>query len=577
MMSFPSKLPFSATILFCLLVFTHIQCGRTRDAKGKRPNIVILLVDDLGIGDIGCFGNTTIKTPNVDQIAKDGVIFEHNLSPGMLCTPSRAAFLTGRQAIRSGIVAEEGDSRVFLNAAIKGGLPPDEVTFAKVLQQNGYRTALIGKWHLGLSCDTMRDFCHHPNNHGFHHFYGLPLTNFRECGNDWGTGFNNFDIHLAIIAASMIALLSILHKRKSSMKVYILAIMCLVFALNFYISSVVDVIMFKWFSCLLMRNDEVVEQPLVLKGLTQRFVSEAVNFIETSQKEPFLLLMSFAKVHTALHTSDYFMNHSRHGRYGDNVEEMDWAVGKILAKLDNLGLRDDTFVLFTSDHGPAIDEISRDGEVRGGFQGIYRDGKSSSFEGGLRVPTLARWPGKIPHGTNITIPTSGLDIFPTILNIANAEKPKDILLDGKDISETILGTENKLQAHRFIFHYCDKFVQAVTYADYKRAKIWKIHFAASKIAMDRFCYGNDVDYYDQPLVFELGSDPGEQSPVDVNDAVLQNVLEETKEAMRVHSASIKPVQSQLSLQTFYPWMQLCCNPPLCYCQEQFPHKLVAIP
>ena len=571
-MSSPIRLLYYITISLCLLV----TC-KAGDAKGKQPNIVIFLVDDLGIGDIGCFGNTTIKTPNVDQIAVDGVKFEHNLSPDVLCTPSRAAFLTGRQAVRTGVVADKGDRRVFVNSAIQGGLPQEEITFAKILQRHGYRTALIGKWHLGLSCNRTRDFCHHPNNHGFHHFYGLPLSNFRECGDDLGAGFNNIDKNIGIIVSSLIALMSALYIRKCSLKIYILAILCLVYALNFYISSVIGVIMYKWFSCMLMRNGEVVEQPVVLRGLTQRFVSEAINFMEASQQEPFLLIMSFAKVHTALQTSDYFVNHSRHGRYGDNVEEMDWAVGKVFAKLDSLNLRNDTFVLFTSDHGPAIDEISRDGEVRGGFQGIYRDGKGSNFEGGIRVPTLARWPGKIPGGSKISIPTSSLDIFPTILKIAEIERPNDILLDGKDISAMIMGIEDQPQPKRFMFHYCDRSLQAVTYADSQRSKIWKLHYAVSKIVMDSSCYGNHVKHYDPPMVFELVSDPREQIPIDINDVNFHSVLQETKEAIKKHNASVIPVKSQLSLQTFYPWMQLCCNPPLCYCREHFPHQLVSIP
>jgi len=577
LLSVATKLLYSATVLHFLLVSAHIQYNGVVSATRRRPNIVIFLVDDLGIGDIGCFGNTTIKTPNIDQIAEDGVKFEHNLSPEVLCTPSRAAFLTGRYAIRSGVVAEDGDTRVFVDAAVKGGLPPEEMTFAKVLQQSGYKTALIGKWHLGLSCNTSHDFCHHPNNHGFHHFYGLPLSNFRECGDDWGVGFNNVDKNIGIIITSIAAVISFLYIRKCSFKIYILAILCLALALNFYVSAVIRVIMYKWFSCMLMRNAEVVEQPFLLKGLTQRFVSEAINFMEENQNEPFLLYMSFAKVHTALRTSEHFVNHSRHGRYGDNVEEMDWAVGKILAKLNDLKVRDDTFVLFTSDHGPAIDEISRNGEVRGGFQGIFKSGKGSNFEGGIRVPTLARWPGRIPSGSKISIPTSSLDFFPTILRIADVSMANSIPLDGKDISSIMTGDENQLQPQRFIFHYCDKSLQAITYADYQRSKIWKIHFAASKMLVDGSCYGSNLQYYNPPLIFELLSDPGEQNSIKASANVVQNVLQEVNMAVEKHNASIKPVQSQISLQQFYPWLQICCNPPICYCKEQYPHKLVSIP
>ena len=568
-----------STVLFSLLVLLqilHRMSGATRNKK--QPNFLIFLVDDLGIGDIGCFGNSTIKTPNIDQIAKDGVKFEHNLAPAVLCTPSRAAFLTGRHAVRSGVAASPGDRRVFIRTAIQGGLPQNEVTFAKILQQNGYKTALIGKWHLGLSCTYARDFCHHPNNHGFDYFYGLPLSNMQECGSDWGVSFTNVDKDLGIIVASLVALMSTLYIRKCSMKIYLFATLCLIWILKLRIISVLEAINFKWFTCMVMRNTQIVEQPVVLKDLTQRFASEAVNFIEENRENPFLLFMSFAKVHTALFTTEYFTNHSRHGRYGDNVEEMDWAVGKILEKIDNLGLRENTFVFFTSDHGPAINEITRDGEVSGGFPGIFRDGKQSNFEGGIRVPTVARWPGKIASGSKISIPTSSLDIFPTILKFANIESLKDILLDGEDISGMLTGVESEIRSQRFIFHYCDKSLQAVTYADTKRSKVWKIHFAVPKPADDmKGCYGDMVDYFDPPLVFELISDPIERNALDVEDSLLQSTINETLEAVATHNASVKGVQCQLSLQQFYPWMQLCCNPPFCYCKEKFPHQLVSVP
>lgn len=548
-----------------------------RGSTTRRPNFIILMVDDLGIGDIGCFGNTTIKTPNIDQLARDGVKFEHNLAPSVLCTPSRAAFLTGRHAVRSGMAADVGDRRVLLKFAIEGGLPHTEVTFAKLLQNSGYKTAFIGKWHLGVSCNSSRDFCHHPNTHGFDHFYGLPLSNFRECGDDLGVGFNNFDKDLGIIITSISALLLALYISKCSLRVYILGLAFLSLALSYNIQVVLEVVGTKWLSCLLMRNKDVVEQPVVLKDLTHRFVTESVHFIEKNQDDPFLLLMSFAKVHTALFTTEYFVNHSKHGRYGDNVEEMDWAVGKILQKIDDLNLRDETFVYFTSDHGPEITEISRDGEVLGGSQGIFRDGKQTNFEGGIRVPTIARWPRNINAGSKISTPTSSLDMYPTILKIANVEVPEGVLLDGLDISGMLTGT-NGGASMRFLFHYCDKSLQAVTYADNKNSKIWKVHFAEPKFHRDtRHCYGDDVYYHDPPLVFELRSDPSESKPLDTGNSQMKNVIKDTLEAVKVHNASVKPAQCQLSLQTFYPWMQLCCNPPLCYCREEFPHELVPMP
>ena len=551
----------------------------SKGSERNRPNIVVFLVDDLGIGDVGCFGNTTIKTPNIDQIAKDGVKLEHNLAPAALCTPSRAAFLTGRHAIRSGVVAEPGDTRVFVKTAIRGGLPPSEVTFAKLLQENGYRTGLIGKWHLGLSCDTARDFCHHPSKHGFDHFYGLPLTNLHECDGDWGVRFNNLDRNLGIIFTSIIALISTLYVRKCSLKIYMFAFVCLVWVLYSHIGAIARAVLFKWFSCIVMRNEDVIEQPVVLQNLTLRFATEAIHFIEENQHHPFLLYMSFAKVHFPMFTTEYFVNHSRHGPYGDNVEEMDWAVGKILEKIDRLDLKEDTFVYFTSDHGPALTEISRDGELIGGYQGIFRDGKETNFEGGVRVPTVVRWPGQIPASSRVTVPTSSLDVFPTILSIANIAIPDQLLLDGMDISKLLIGEEvEERDFRRFIFHYCDRSLQAVTYSDVEGPKVWKVHFSVSKVAEDtRGCYGNDVDYYDPPLVYELTSDPGESKQLGIDDHLVAKAVQETLKAIAAHNSTIKYAESQLSMQRLFISMQLCCNPPLCYCREEYPHNLITVP
>eukprot|EP00794_Sanderia_malayensis_P010980 gene10980-12143_t len=559
----------------------------------KRTNIIIFLADDLGIGDVGCFGNHTINTPNIDQLAKDGMILEHNLAPESICTPSRAAMLTGRYAIRSGLASEEGYIRVFTQTAVQGGLPPDEVTFASVLQQHGYKTAFIGKWHLGLSCNTSTDFCHHPNNHGFDYFYGLPVSNQRECKQDLGASFTNIDKNIRIIIASIFVLFPTIYSlvKRRMTAVSVLAILLCTSLLYVYMPLILKGMTRHMFACILMRDKQVVEQPVALESLTQRLTIDAVNFIsESADKGPFLIYVSFTKVHTELSTCAAFKNKSKHGRYGDSVEEMDWAIGRILDEVDKLELRDSTFVYFTSDHGPDLEEVTRDGEVCGGSPGHFKGHKSTSYEGGIRVPTVVRWPGKTRQGSRLSQPTSGLDIFPTVLKIANVSGPDGVQLDGEDISDLFTASRENgavlVERNRFIFHYCARSLQAVTYSDVTRSKIWKLHFMTPDLTPGKQtcviigslcpCYGKHVTHHSPPLVFELISDPGEQYPIDTSNEVMNFMIKDVMVAVDKHKASLIEKPNQLKLTTFIPWMQLCCNSPFCNCKEDFPHKLIPI-
>ena len=238
---------------------------------------------------------------------------------------------------------------------------------------------MIGKWHLGLHSSTNSDFFFHPLKQGFHYFYGLPLTNLRDCESQKsvielifpGLRPTNIGIAATIIGLTLHVcyLNSLLSK---SAFIFLLAIILLV---SFVLVAIIK--LYAPFNCFVMKNYEVVEQPTVLENLTMRFTDEAINFIRTNKDSPFLLFMSFAKVHTALFSTRPFANHSIHGRYGDNVEEMDWSVGQIMAAVKELGLKENTFVYFTSDNGPHLEETDpSSGEYHGGWKGIYKGGKT---------------------------------------------------------------------------------------------------------------------------------------------------------------------------------------------------------
>ncbi|XP_078798509.1 steryl-sulfatase isoform X4 [Oryzias latipes] len=336
------------------------------DSLQERPNFVLMMVDDLGIGDLGCYGNTSLRTPNIDRLAQEGVKLTQHIAAASLCTPGRAAFLTGRYPIRSGM---SGSSRpgVFLFTAASGGLPRREVTFAKIAKQRGYETALIGKWHLGLNCGSSQDHCHHPHAHGFSFFFGVPLTNLRDCQPGHGTVFQ---IHKYLPYGTMGAVLlsaAALHLSGAwrLRRGLLLGLPVLVLVLAGMTAGFVWTV--PYLNCVLFRDGSIVEQPFRSENLTQRMTREAVAFMERNSARPFLLFFSFLQVHTAMFASAAFKGSSRHSVYGDAVHEVDWSVGQILQTLGRLGLREKTLVYLSSDQGAHLEE-----EVHGGSNGVYK-------------------------------------------------------------------------------------------------------------------------------------------------------------------------------------------------------------
>ncbi|XP_064356991.1 steryl-sulfatase isoform X2 [Dromaius novaehollandiae] len=530
-----------------LLVFLIIcQCGikNVNSHSASNPNIILLMADDLGIGDLGCYGNRTLRTPNIDRLAKEGVTLTQHIAASPLCTPSRAAFLTGRYPIRSGMAAYSRVG-VFLFSASSGGLPSEEITFSKLLKQRGYSTALIGKWHLGMNRESSNDFCHHPLSHGFDYFYGLAVTNLRDCKLGQGSVFlkgieKSIGTSIQIIGITLVSLATVhfigfLKVPFQALGYCLLITAILLVVLLFFFYN------FRYLNCFLMRNHQIIQQPLSYENLTQRLTKEAVQFIGRNTDAPFLLVLSYLHVHTALYASKNFIGKSKHGLYGDAVEEMDWSVG----------------------------------------------GKSTNWEGGIRVPGLLLWPGVIQAGTYIYEPTSNMDIFPTVIKLAGAQLPYDRIIDGHDLMPLLQGKIIRSK-HEFLFHYCNAYLNAVRWHPRNSESIWKVFFFTPNFNPEGsngcydshvcFCYGRFVTRHDPPLLFDLSRDPEEKVPLTPEtESHFYEILNVILRAVDNHTKSLHAVPDQLSWDNLLwkPWLQLCCSSLFqsCYCDYESEENL----
>ncbi|MGE4490623.1 MAG: sulfatase-like hydrolase/transferase [Kiritimatiellales bacterium] len=356
----------------------------TSALSSSLPNVVVILTDDQGYQDLGCFGSPLIKTPSLDQMAAEGCRFTSFYAAASICSPSRAALLTGRYPDRIGIQGVYFPNR-------DDGMPLKEITLAEILKQRGYATACIGKWHLGHLPEYL------PTSRGFDLYYGIPYSN---------------DMWLDpthIPPAENIVL-----TRGKTLENYVGV------DRNEKAQSVHQVP--------LMRNTKCVEWPADQSTLTKRYAEESVKFIRENRDRPFFLYLATAMPHVPLFVSEAFKGKSPRGLYGDCVEEIDWAVGQVLQALNEESLDRNTLVVFTSDNGPWLTK----GKL-GGSAKPLRSGKGSTYEGGQRVPCVMRWPAVIPSGTVCDEAVSTLDIFPTVAAVTGADLPADRTIDGHNI------------------------------------------------------------------------------------------------------------------------------------------------
>ncbi|XP_066269119.1 steryl-sulfatase-like isoform X2 [Branchiostoma lanceolatum] len=469
----------------------------------------------------------------------------------------------------------------FVLLSTPSGLPRSEVTFPQLAKDHGYRTALLGKWHLGLNCAWAGDHCHHPSKFGFDYFYGLPLSNGPDCDPDAKETVGQFvaremyrRLRLVEISTSIFVIILALKYFKYIQWKTVVLLSVLIWTLAAF--PLIIQIGGVRLNCVMMRDDDVIEMPFNISTITPRMTLEAIRFLEESKtgNKPFLLEVSYWNVHTALLPYKEFRGKSRHGLYGDSVEEMDWSIGVVMATLQRLGLTDNTFVYFTSDNGGHIET----GE-HGGSNGIYKGGKGQGgSEGGIRMPTLVQWPRKIKPGTVVSEATSQMDIFPTVADILQAPLPLDRVIDGRNILP-LLGGAKQPSPHDFLFHYCGEYLHAVRYRPRDGNVTWKAHFVSYKwdpgttgcyaLRICR-CAGQEVTRNDPPLLYDVTNDPVEDRPISTNsDPRYPVVIDAIQRAVEDHVGSLTKVEKQLRMSNFIPrpWLQECCNFPFCDCQE----------
>lgn len=419
------------------------------------PNIVIIFTDDQGYADVGKFGAQGFNTPHIDRMADEGAVFRNFHVAQPICSASRAALLTGCYPNRIGIHGALGPGS-------KLGINVQETTIAELLKEQGYATAIFGKWHLGDSPEFM------PRQHGFDEFFGLPYSN------------DMWPLH-----PDLVKLPPESAERKQ-----------------------------RYPELPLYEGDKVAipkVTPRDMDQLTTWYTEHAVKFIDAHTSDSFFLYLAHSMPHVPLGVSDKFRGKSEQGLYGDVIEEIDWSVGQILDALKRNGIDDNTWVIFTSDNGPWLSYGNHSGSAL-----PLREGKGTTWEGGTRVPCVMRWPGKIPAGTDTRDMLMTIDLLPTIAGLVGADLPEN-KIDGLDVWPLISRAPDAKNPHRaYWFYYKNNQLQAVTSGDGR----WKLRLPHEYRTMGGMPVGKDGNpaaysrnHLEKAELYDLANDIGETTDV----------------------------------------------------------------
>ncbi len=385
-----------ACFFFIFLAFSASWTGAAPSGSiSTTPNFVVIFIDDLGYGDIqpAPFGSTINETPNLNRMAAEGMVLSSFYVGAPVCTPSRAALMTGCYPIRVGLAKGSGHAVLFPGDT--HALNPDEVTIAEMLKAAGYATGCYGKWHLGDADGFL------PTDQGFDEYFGIPYSN------DMWPGHSSWPFPGLPI----------------------------------------------------MRDKEVVDEVKTMEDqatLCRRFTEAAVDFIRSNKDTPFFVYLPHAFVHNPRAASPDFMAKAKDATEGE-IEEVDWSVGQILQTLRDEGLAENTLVIFTSDNGAAP----------GCSSGVLRGRKGDAWEGGVREPTLAWWPGRIPAGSTSDEIMTAMDLLPTFAKLSGAAVPQDHVIDGKDITDLLLGKEGATTPHDRVYYHKGTTLHAVRSGPWK--------------------------------------------------------------------------------------------------------------
>ncbi|MCB1228453.1 MAG: sulfatase [Verrucomicrobiales bacterium] len=384
------------------------------------PNFVVIFIDDMGYGDIGPFGSKINRTPNLDRMAEEGRTLTSFYVAAPVCTPSRAALMTGCYPRRVGL--GQGSGHVVLFPGDAHALNPDEITVAEVLKGAGYATGCFGKWHLGDQPGFL------PTDQGFDRYFGIPYSNDMWPGHT-GWSFPRLPI---------------------------------------------------------LEGREVVDEVKTMDDqgtLCRRFTDAATAFIREHRDEPFFVYLPHAYVHHPRQAAPAFMEAAKGDVTQAQIEEVDWSVGQVLDTLRELGLAENTLVLFTSDNGG----------TKGNVNAPLRGGKGSAFEGGLREPTVVWWPGTIPAGSRSDEILTSMDVMPTFAHLAGAEAPTDRILDGQDIAPVLLGKAGAKSPHDAFFYHQGNTLRAVRSGPWKLFVTGELYHLDSDIGESKNVAGEHPD------------------------------------------------------------------------------------